>query len=493
MMIKNKWNIYHIILLSLMFLVYPVEAFSIISADSGKTPDSTASSNSEKITDQIVSPDSENIPDSTATPDSGETSDLIATPDSEKISISKIAPGSRKIPDSIVSLSSGYVIVVDKKYQKIYVFHKDRTFSKVFEASCSTGKHSGSKQVAGDAKTPNGIFFTTKMLRNPGPPEIYGTLAFPLDYPTISDKRAGRDGSNIWIHGTTKSLFPKQSSGCVVLHDSDLRRLANFIYLNRTPVVISESIKWVPQNYVLPSRNELEKILISWNKAFTEYDIKKIDSLYMPGAEIKGKRREDIHNKIKQLKFINKHFVLQPRDISILQEDNNAVIIFDQIYTVSDNNFQGFYNKLILEKTDNKWYIVDDATTPGVTGKKMALIDSKQKGPNDTASKDIRNLITKWLTSWESGDMKTYRDCYASDFQSKEMDLEAWISHKSDVHKNGKNINIRIDHLQISADENTAKALFIQHYHSSKLRSKGKKTLELRKTGDEWKIYREIM
>ena len=58
MMIKNKCNIYHIILLSLMFLVSRL-GFSIVSTDSGKTPDSTASSNSEKITDQIVSPESE--------------------------------------------------------------------------------------------------------------------------------------------------------------------------------------------------------------------------------------------------------------------------------------------------------------------------------------------------------------------------------------------------------------------------------------------------
>ena len=302
-----------------------------------------------------------------------------------------------------------------------------------------------------------------------------------------------RDGNNIWIHGTTKPLLPKHSSGCVVLHDSDLKRLANFIYLNRTPVVISESIKWVPQNYVLPSKNELEKILISWNKAFTEKDVKKIDSLYMQGSEIKGKRREELYNKIKQLRFIYNHFVLQPRDISILQEENNAVIIFDQIFAVNDNNFQGFYNKLILEKVNNKWYVVDDATPPRVTDKNLAVVNSKQKGTNNIASKDIRNLITKWLTSWESGDMKTYRDCYASDFQSKEMDLSTWISHKSDVHQNDKNISIRIDNLQISTDENIAKAVFTQHYSSSKLRSKGRKILELRKTGDEWKIYREIM
>src|SRR5664280_27796 len=139
---------------------------------------------------------------------------------------SNISPGYEKIPDSIVSLSSGYIIVVDKQFQKIYVFHKDENFSKVFEASCSTGKNPGSKQVEGDAKTPNGIFFATKMLPNPGPPEIYGSMAFPLDYPTISDKRSGKNGRNIWIHGTTKTLLPTQSKGCVVLHDSDLKRLS---------------------------------------------------------------------------------------------------------------------------------------------------------------------------------------------------------------------------------------------------------------------------
>ncbi|MCX5849000.1 MAG: L,D-transpeptidase [Deltaproteobacteria bacterium] len=197
---------------------------------------------------------------------------------------SSIVPGAEKIPDSIVSLSSGYIVVVDKQYQKIYVFHKDETFSKVFEASCSTGKNPGSKQFAGDAKTPNGIFFVTRILHNPGPPEIYGSMAFPLDYPTISDKRAGKNGNNIWIHGTTKTLLPTQSKGCVVLHDSDLKRLANFIYFNKTPVIISEFLKWVPQNYVPPSKKELERILTSWNKAFIERDIKTIDSLYLRGS-----------------------------------------------------------------------------------------------------------------------------------------------------------------------------------------------------------------
>lgn len=425
-----------------------------------------------------------------------ETDAPVISPDSGKTAHSMPSGGFRKIPDSIVSISSGYVLVVDKKYQKIYVFRKSGTFTKVFESPCSTGKKSGDKQVAGDEKTPNGIFFATKILHNPGPPEIYGTMAFPLDYPTLSDKRDGKNGNNIWIHGTTKSLLPKQSSGCVVLRDGDLKRLANFIYLNRTPVVISESIKWVPQSYVPASKNELENILISWNKAFVEKDLRKIDSLYMQGTEIKGKRREDLHNKIKNMKIINKHFDLQPRDISILQEGNNAVITFDQIFDVNSNNsFQGFYNKLILEKINNKWYVVDD-TTPSAVSKTIALAKSNEKrsdGIDDPPQKEIRQLVNKWLTGWQSGDMESYRSCYAPDFTSREMDLDAWIIHKSTVRQKSENISIRIDNLQISADGDTAQASFIQQYSSSVLKSKGKKTLELRKIGDSWKIRREIM
>ncbi len=402
-----------------------------------------------------------------------------------------ISTSYEKIPDSIVSLSSGYIIVVDKQFQKIYCFHKNGVFSKVFEASCSTGKNSGSKQVAGDARTPNGIFFITKILHNPGLPEVYGSMAFPLDYPTISDKRAGRDGNNIWIHGTTKTLLPTQSKGCVVLHDSDLKRLANFIYLNRTPVIISEFVTWVPQSYVSPVKSELERILTSWNKAFTGNDIKAIDSLYLQGSEIKGKRREELNNKLKYSNNLNGHFILQPRDISILQDNNNAVIMFDQIFAVNNYSFQGFYNKLILEKINNKWYVVDDASATAGPGKQSAQVKNTQKETKSIFEEDIRHLVNKWLISWQSGNMKTYRGCYASNFQSKGMNLDAWIAHKANVRQNSKNINIRIDNLQISAKENIATATFTQYYSSSILNSKSRKKLELRKINNEWKIYRE--
>ena len=77
--------------------------------------------------------------------------------------------------------------------------------------------------------------------------------------------------------------------------------------------------------------------------------------------------------------------------------------------------------------------------------------------------------------------MKTYRSCYTSDFQSKGMNLNAWISYKTNVHQKSKNINISIDNLQISVDANTAMAVFTQYYSSSILKYKGKKNIGVKK------------
>ena len=139
---------------------------------------------------------------------------------------------------------------------------------------------------------------------------------------------------------------------------------------------------------------------------------------------------------------------------------------------------------------------VEEFVTPKedfVADNNIASISSKQKELNDIDEVAVQNLIDRWLTKWKSGDMQTYRSLYASDFKSKGMNLDAWISYKTNVRQKSENITISIDKLQISENENIATAVFTQHYSSSIFNDSGKKTLKLRKINDEWKIYREIM
>lgn len=110
------------------------------------------------------------------------------------------------------------------------------------------------------------------------------------------------------------------------------------------------------------------------------------------------------------------------------------------------------------------------------------------------AESEIKETVDQWLTGWESGDMETYRSTYdPSGFRSRNMNLDQWIQYKTNVRNRSRNIQISISDLRISVQGDTAKAVFTQSYSSSLLKDKGTKTLEMKRIGGEWKIFREMM
>jgi len=131
--------------------------------------------------------------------------------------------------------------------------------------------------------------------------------------------------------------------------------------------------------------------------------------------------------------------------------------------------------------------------SPGENDKNMDPVTFQQSEIKSIAVEDIRKFLDKWLNSWKSGDMKTYRSCYDENFEFKKMKLDEWIAYKMNVNNKSKNINILIDDLKISTDGDNATAVFTQIYSSSIVKDKGRKTLELKRAGNEWKIFREIM
>jgi ketosteroid isomerase-like protein len=186
----------------------------------------------------------------------------------------------------------------------------------------------------------------------------------------------------------------------------------------------------------------------------------------------------------------------------------NSVIKYGQWYDITPNSVAEKLKNIVcgepaavktavavskVSKPVSPPKVVIPAVATVVTDKNVTQVNSKQSEKKSAPGKDVEKLVSKWLTGWKSGDMNTYRSCYASDFQSKGRDLDAYVSDKANAYRKNKNIKISIDNLHISADGNIATASFTQHYSTSKLKFSGKKKLEFKKINNEWKIYREMM
>ncbi len=181
----------------------------------------------------------------------------------------------------------------------------------------------------------------------------------------------------------------------------------------------------------------------------------------------------------------------------------NGILIFVILLTTVAISTKAEVTEIGLEKTVAPAQIVTDAKTknpvvqtevvPAPAAPVAAPVISQQSEAQKTIKEDIRKFVNQWLTSWQSGDMETYRHCYTSDFRTKGMDLNAWITYKTNVRQKSKNINIKIEDLQISVDEKTAlaTAVFMQHYSSSIFKGTIKKKLSIKKINNEWTINKE--
>ena len=154
---------------------------------------------------------------------------------------------------------------MEKETQQLFLYSCTGTFQEILRLNCSTGRVSGAKMVEGDNKTPEGIYFFTKIHENSELAPIYGIRAFVSDYPNFTDRSEGRGGSAIWLHGTNKILRDRDSSGCVALENENVEKLTQYITLNRTPLIIAQKLSYTPND---PAMTEaLQKFLSDWNNA----------------------------------------------------------------------------------------------------------------------------------------------------------------------------------------------------------------------------------
>ncbi len=161
--------------------------------------------------------------------------------------------GKYPAPVRYLSPNVAQVVVVDAQKSRLYVLanHWDEAgksaFNVVFDAYVSIGNKGMGKWREGDGKTPAGVYFVQKHLTDPMLPDLYGSGALTLDYPSPLDKEQRRTGSGIWLHGSPSEQYaraPTSTDGCVVLANDDMTRLVQLGLKADTPVIISEQLSW---------------------------------------------------------------------------------------------------------------------------------------------------------------------------------------------------------------------------------------------------------
>jgi murein L,D-transpeptidase YafK len=165
-----------------------------------------------------------------------------------------------------------HALVVDTAKSTLYVFeNKDGEARYVTDYYVTIGKQGMDKYREGDNKTPLGVYHVTGSIsreqlnvRFGKQAGEYGVGALPINYPNEWDRRAGRNGHGIWLHGVpfdTYSRPPRASNGCVALTNEDFMTLSKSVQVGMTPVIIANGIEW-------SSPDELRAMRTDFNQAF---------------------------------------------------------------------------------------------------------------------------------------------------------------------------------------------------------------------------------
>jgi murein L,D-transpeptidase YafK len=260
-----------------------------------------------------------------------------------------------------------YAIVVDTKRSRLYVYENEVNNGGrprfVADYYVTQGKLGADKLVEGDKKTPTGVYHVTANLPRQNLADLYGTGAFPLNYPNEWDKRQGRNGSGIWLHGTPSNTFsrpPRASDGCVVLANQDLDVVAKSLQVGLTPVIISNSVEWLSLDDWAKERSELNKAFEAWRTDWESRDTERYLKHYSKRFKSADQNYEQFAAQKKQVNSGKEWIKIKTNNRSVFRNPSKeevVVVTFDQDYR-SNNLENQMKKRQYWMREDGQWKII---------------------------------------------------------------------------------------------------------------------------------------
>ena len=195
-------------------------------------------------------------------------------------------PSEDRLPRYVLQLhpEQKHVLMVDSRRSRLYVFANAQGRPKlVADYYATLGKNGVDKAKQGDQKTPLGVYHVTANLPRKKLTDFYGSGAFPINYPNEWDRRQGRGGYGIWLHGVPREVYsrpPRASDGCIVLSNPDLEAVGQHVQVGLTPVIIADEIEWSAADEVEKERATLAGALEQWRADWQSRDTDRYLSHY---------------------------------------------------------------------------------------------------------------------------------------------------------------------------------------------------------------------
>jgi len=212
----------------------------------------------------------------------------LRTEATRRLAASRERPPVGALPAQFIELppSTKHAIAVDATRSRLYLFENGpKGLQLVADHYASVGRLGTEKSSEGDQRTPLGVYYITSRLEGRQLTDFYGSGALLLNYPNEHDRRQGRTGSGIWLHGVPSDSYarsPNSTDGCVALANPELRAILERVQPRSTPVVIAQSIQWVQPALNDQDRRNVRNLIEGWRMARASGDVNRLMSFYSP-------------------------------------------------------------------------------------------------------------------------------------------------------------------------------------------------------------------
>lgn len=278
-------------------------------------------------------------------------------------------PPANLVPRHLLELSpeQKYAIVVDSGRSRVYVYENNAGGLRLVEDYYTTlGKYGIPKLREGDKKTPIGVYNVISSIPGSKLPDLYGWGAFPINYPNAWDRRLGKTGHGIWLHGVPSDTYarpPRASDGCIALANPDIEQLAKRVQIGNTPVVISESVDWVTPQARRVERDAFARYLEAWRTDWESLDSDRYLAHYARTFRSRGMALTAWQDYKRRVNARKTWIKVSLSNVSVFRSPGNqdlVTVTFEQDYRSSD--LRGRTRKeqyWIME--DGRWKIAYEA------------------------------------------------------------------------------------------------------------------------------------